>query len=526
MRNNQPVTGRNVELPEGVNILSTTTPDSHITHINQAFIDACGFQREELIGEPHNLIRHPDMPAQAFAHMWQTLKAGRSWMGLVKNRCKNGDHYWVNAYVTPIMHDGEVVEYQSVRTKPEPDQVEAAEALYARLRTGNTTGSRWGRLGLTFRLPLLMVLFTLLGALGLTALFSGAWLPVLLAAGTSGGLCALTAAVMLQPLRRLAAEARSQADNPLSRLAYTGREDELGQIEFALNMARAESGALLGRLSDSAQRLGGHSSELLQDMAASHQLTRRQQAETDQVATAINQMAASIQEVASSAQQAATAAELADQDTRSGQCLVASTSESIYTLDNEIQEAGRVIRDLESHGQSISTIVDVISGIAEQTNLLALNAAIEAARAGEQGRGFAVVADEVRNLAGRTSESTTHIQNMISQLQEGTRQAVAVMERSREQAQHCVDHARQAAGALEGIGERVQEITAMNIQIATAVEQQSAVSEEINRGVSTIRDAADHQVETGQHNRQRCDLVAELAEGLNELSRQLWLRRA
>ncbi|WMC11594.1 PAS domain-containing methyl-accepting chemotaxis protein [Oceanimonas pelagia] len=525
MRNNQPVTGRNVELPDGINILSTTSPDSRITYVNRAFTEVCGFQPEELIGQPHNMIRHPDMPPQAFAHMWQTLKAGRSWMGLVKNRCKNGDHYWVSAYVSPIVHNGEVVEYQSVRTKPEPARVAAAERLYARLRAGRRLGSRWGRLGLTLRMALLMLPLTLLAGLGTAALFSAAWLPVLLAAGLTGGLCMLTAAVMLSPLRRLAVRARKQADNPLSRLVYTGREDELGQIDFALAMAQAESVALLGRLSDSAQRLGGHSADLLQEMATGQQLTMRQQAETEQVATAINQMAASIQQVASSAQQAATAAEQARQDSRAGQRLVAGTSESIHALDDEIREASRVIRELESHGQSISTILEVIRGIAEQTNLLALNAAIEAARAGEQGRGFAVVADEVRSLAGRTSESTTDIQNMISQLQQGTRLAVSVMERSREQARHCVDHARQAAGALDGIDQRVQEISEMNMCIATAVEQQSAVSEDINRGVDTIRDAAEHQVATGRHNRQRCDRVAELAEGLNELSRQLWLRR-
>ncbi|MCT4723899.1 MULTISPECIES: PAS domain-containing protein [Enterobacteriaceae] len=131
MRQNLPVTGRNLELPKDANILSTTSPQSHITYVNPDFIKISGFTEEELLGQPHNIVRHPDMPPAAFEHMWSTLKSGRSWMGLVKNRCKNGDHYWVSAYVTPIAKNGSIVEYQSVRTKPEPEQVLAAEKLYA-----------------------------------------------------------------------------------------------------------------------------------------------------------------------------------------------------------------------------------------------------------------------------------------------------------------------------------------------------------------------------------------------------------
>ena len=138
MRLNSPVTGRNVELPRDANILSTTTPQSHITYVNPDFIKISGFTEDELLGQPHNIVRHPDMPSAAFEHMWSTLKSGRSWMGLVKNRCKNGDHYWVSAYVTPITKSGATVEYQSVRTRPEFEQVQAAEKIYAQLRNGKS----------------------------------------------------------------------------------------------------------------------------------------------------------------------------------------------------------------------------------------------------------------------------------------------------------------------------------------------------------------------------------------------------
>lgn len=206
--------------------------------------------------------------------------------------------------------------------------------------------------------------------------------------------------------------------------------------------------------------------------------------------------------------------------------LVASTSESISELEGEILQAARVIHELESHSNEISKVLDVIRGIAEQTNLLALNAAIEAARAGEQGRGFAVVADEVRSLAARTQQSTTDIQQMISVLQDGARSAVSVMEKSREQAQSSVSHAQQAATALAGIGQRVNEITEMNTQIAAAVEQQGAVSESINRSISSIRDAADTNVSTGQNNRRSAGEVARLTTALHELAQQFWTRRS
>ncbi len=150
MKMNLPVTGRNVDFAPDANILSTTDLTSAITYANQDFIDVSGYSRDELLGAPHNVLRHPDMPSQAFAHMWQTLRAGRSWMGMVKNRCKNGDHYWVSAYATPVTRDGATVEYQSVRTKPDARQVAAAERAYADARAGKS--QRWPAVGMGVKL--------------------------------------------------------------------------------------------------------------------------------------------------------------------------------------------------------------------------------------------------------------------------------------------------------------------------------------------------------------------------------------
>lgn len=522
MRQNLPVTGRNLEFPPDSNILSTTDTQSRITYVNPDFIKISGFTEVELLGQSHNIVRHPDMPPAAFEHMWATLKAGRSWMGLVKNRCKNGDHYWVSAYVTPIRKNGQTAEYQSVRTKPDPVQVQAAEQLYTQLRAGKKTLTRRLPLGLGTKLSLLVSLIIVLGLSGAATMFSLPLSGALLAAGLCSGVSSICIAVLLRPLNELVKKARSVAENPLSQLLYSGRLDEFGQIDFALRMGQAETGAVIGRIGDAANQLGNYTDSLVKQVDDSNALTAEQQAETDQIATAINQMAASVQEVASNAQNAANVAEKADNETRAGQQLVAHTSESISELEDEVQQATQVIHELEIRSNEISTVLDVIRGIAEQTNLLALNAAIEAARAGEQGRGFAVVADEVRSLAGRTQQSTTDIQQMISVLQEGARSAVSVMEKSRKQAQSSVSHAQHAASALAGIGQRVNEITEMNTQIAAAVEQQGAVSENINRSISSIRDAADANVSTGQNNRKSANEVARLTTALHELAQQFW----
>ena len=523
MRQNFPVTGRCLELPQHANILSTTNLESHISYVNHDFINISGFTEAELLGQPHNIVRHPDMPPAAFAHMWATLKSGRSWMGLVKNRCKNGDHYWVNAFVTAISKNGSTVEYQSVRIKPEPEHVQAAEKLYAQLKGGRSLSGKRS-IGLGLKMSLLVwggILVSMAGANLIVPMPLSAILATLL----GGSLSSIAIAALLSPLNRLTLRARAIADNPLSQLLYTGRSDEFGQIEFALCMMEAETGAVIGRIGDASNRLGEHANSLLREIESSNVLTAEQHTETDQIATAVNEMAASIQEVSASAQHAADTAGKAYSETSSGQRLVAHTRQSITELEDEIRQAAQVIHELEGQSNEISKVLDVIRSIADQTNLLALNAAIEAARAGEQGRGFAVVADEVRSLASRTQQATTDIQSMISALQERARTAVTVMEQSSQQALSSVSHAQDAATALNGIGLRVNEITNMNAQIAAAVEQQGGVSEDINRSINSIRDTANVNVQTGQSNFESAAAVARLSSVLSELAKQFWEKR-
>ena len=523
MKINLPVTGRNVDIAQDANILSTTDLGSSITYANQDFIDVSGYSREELLGAPHNLLRHPDMPSAAFAHMWQTLKSGRSWMGMVKNRCKNGDHYWVSAYASPVTRDGVAVEYQSVRTRPDARRVMAAERVYARLRTGTR------RMRPVLEMPLKLSLVTgatcaLTWGAGV-GLASYPWAVQVLGLAAVGAVGILGVNLLLRPLRQLSERARQIADNPVSQAIYTGRADELGQIEFAMQMLEAQVGAVVGRIGDASQRLSGHAAALVEQLDSSHSSTLGQQSQTDQVATAIHEMAASVAQVANHAQQASKAADQAGSETREGHQRVDESRDAVLRLSQELARATTVIHQLESHSGDISGVLEVIRAIAEQTNLLALNAAIEAARAGEQGRGFAVVADEVRGLAQRTQQSTNEIQRMISTLQGGARDAVIAMEQSSQHVEASVDHAQRAASALDGISQRVNQITAMSVQIATAVEEQSAVSEDINRNIVGIRNAGEATVTAGQQSQLSSGDVAALAEDLRRLAEEFWGKR-
>ncbi len=526
MRANLPVTGNEVAVSETANILSTTDLNGDITYANRDFIDIAGFSEAELIGEHHNVVRHPDMPPAAFADLWEKLRSGRSWMGLVKNRCKNGDHYWVSAYATPVSRDGRVVEYQSVRVKPRAEQIQAAEALYHELRQGAVPRALRRRpLGTRSRVSLNAALGALVaGALGAwlgDAPTAVAILEPLLGAVGAGALAAIPVAA----LKNIVGEARRVGENPLSQLVYTGRNDELGEIAFSMKMLEAEAGAMVGRIADSSQRLSLHAQELSGAMQSSTLSASNQQQDTDQVATAIQQMVASIQEVAVSAQRTADVAARADVEAESGQQIVGLTGPSITRLAADIQQATNVILDVETRSQEISRVLDVITGIAEQTNLLALNAAIEAARAGDQGRGFAVVADEVRGLASRTSVATAEIHTMITTLQAGSQQAVEAMQRSREQAQHSVSRAAEAEQSLQAIHSRVNEISEMSARIAVAVEQQSAASEEISRNIASIRSGAENNLTIGLQSQQSAKDVAVLADSMQAQVQQFWSRR-
>ena len=522
MKVNLPITDSEVCLQDGDNLLTTTDLKGAVTYANATFERISGYSQAELVGRNHNIIRHPHMPPEAFKQLWDCLKAGKSWMGLVKNRCKNGDYYWVSAYATPVRENGRVVEYQSVRTRAPAERVAAAERCYAALLQGKVPRAlRRPALSLFSRLALGSAAM-LAAAGGALAAFGAPLLE--LAVTLSAGYALFLAGLwhQLGPLRVLTRRARTIADNPLSQLLYTGRRDEFGQIAFAFDMQEAEASALVGRMSDAAQRLAQQSRDMVGAVKRSSQASNELQAETEQVAAAVEQMAVSVQEVARNAQQAAEDARGVERSASDGHRVASSTSERMAMLTASITESGERLRALASQSEQISAVLEVINGIAEQTNLLALNAAIEAARAGEQGRGFAVVADEVRALAGRTQQSTASIRQSIEGLQQGSQAAVSAMQASLQQVDLCAAGVSEATEALDGIDGLVSGISQASAQIAAAVEQQSSVSDEISRSLQRIRLGSVTNLEAMAENDEHAAELMALVQRLEGLAGEFW----
>ena len=490
MKINHPISNIEKTYSEDVELVSTTNIKGAITYANKEFIDVCGFTNDELLKKNHNVVRHPDMPPAAFADLWNSLKAGKPWMGIVKNRCKNGDHYWVDAYVSPIIEDGSTLGYESVRVKPSRDLVDRAERIYALINGGKSPSLNLIDINMVWRayIGFMAIFMPFLIAAVIYGNFSVSWAVILF--GTVAVLLYPLAKFIMHPLQVLAKGSKTIIDNPLIQMMYTGRTDEIGQIQVAMKMLQASQRTTLGRVADSAQSISSAAEQVATSAEDTNQGVRTQYVEIEQLAAAINEMAATVGEVARNASEAALAANQVRHEVGIGKTVVQQNLDSIHNLTDKIESVAEVIQALEVDSRSINTVLQVIQDIAEQTNLLALNAAIEAARAGDQGRGFAVVADEVRSLAMRTQDSTGEIRGLIEKLQRVTNNAVQEMMKSRAETTATIQQATKANEALDTIDKAVSVIDDMNIHIACATEQQAAVAETINKNIHEINSVA------------------------------------
>ncbi|WP_238595922.1 methyl-accepting chemotaxis protein [Methylophaga nitratireducenticrescens] len=301
------------------------------------------------------------------------------------------------------------------------------------------------------------------------------------------------------------------------KIAISGRSD-FSWMAFELDSARKNVANLVHTLIGGVSQLNTATQNMTVISKETVTGVLKQQEETDQVATAMNEMTASVQEVARTATNAAEAARNADNEAKAGKQVVLETMQSIDTLASEVEKAAETLSELEADIGNIGAIVDVIRGITEQTNLLALNAAIEAARAGEHGRGFAVVADEVRTLAARTQSSTHEIEEMVERLQQGARAAVKVMNESRESAKTSVEKAASAGSALDTITAMISTMDEMSTQISNAANEQSSVAEDINRGIVNISQIADHTADGARATSEAVDTLSSLSSQLQDAS--------
>jgi aerotaxis receptor len=479
MRINLPVTQQEFVLDDGVVLVSTTDTKGIITHCNHAFVQTSGFDYAELLGQPHDIVRHPDVPSEAFKDLWATIGRGRSWSGVVKNRRKNGDHYWVLANVTPVMDGGKPRAYMSVRLKPTREQIKAAEAAYAVLDAQRTSGkitvrlhaggirkvgwrdwpARLHRLKLSPRLAtgmLLMLLMTLLPSWVLAGqdaktVFAAQWVAGLLGMGAFWNWSQRT---LVRPLARTTSMANELAGCNLNGQIDYDTTSLLGALMRSLWLCNLNMRAIVADVrtevtgaNDAAQDIHEGSREL-----SSH--TETQAGEVEKTSAAVRDIANTVKRTADTAHELSGLSTNASSMATQGAQAIDRVSVSMHAI--------------EASSDRITEIIAVIEKLAFQTNLLALNAAVEAAHAGDQGRGFAVVAAEVRALARSSSEAAQQIrqliQHSVEQVSQGT-QTVDV-----------------AANTIRTAVNAVQEVTSRLGEITLATQDESV-------GVSQISEA-------------------------------------
>lgn len=511
MRKNLPITNNEKTFSANSKLISVTDLNGTLLECNDDFVEVSGFSKQELIGQPHNIIRHPDMPAQAFALMWSYIKAGKPWMGMVKNRRKNGDYYWVDAYVTPVSKNGKVVGYESVRSCPTRADVARAEILYAKINAGKKT---------TPVLPFTIAHLLLALAVVVSAtLFIAGYRTIaeILFVGFISTYMLTAAYKYKAAIHSLTKLLSTSFTDDLATQTYTDTSGDLGKLTVAILSQKAHLGTVITRIENAAKNVATESD-------TGHQLTlktcdeiERQQAETFQVATAMNEMTTTIAEVARHVSDTANHAEIANELSLQGNKVAETTRLSIHRLRDTVANIATSVADVSEQTTLIAQAAQIIEQIADQTNLLALNAAIEAARAGEQGRGFAVVADEVRNLAKRTQESTGDIYAIVKELTSKAQNAVHTANLGTKAADEGLEHVLESGKMLNGITNAVEQISHMATQMAAAVEQQAHVADDINRQVVNISDLASTSSASANHTSDSITLLKTTAEELHEL---------
>ncbi|MHA0900446.1 methyl-accepting chemotaxis protein [Enterobacter ludwigii] len=494
MRNNTPVTQNEYLLNEGSTLMSTTNTHSHITYANSAFIDASGYKEESLLGEPHNLIRHPDMPAEAFGDMWFTLQQGETWTGLVKNRRQNGDHYWVRANVTPVYQNETLTGYISVRNIPSREEIAVSEKRYEKVRNNELKHHRFykglfvrhglfsftslfKRLSTSKRIHLGIAITALLACLQLF-IFADRIVETVGLALLFIALAVYLHAQIAKPVKSIVQQMQRVVSGRKADYYHFDRVDEIGLMMRMVN----QSGLNLHSLVDDVGAQISGISTISQQVAKEGMAL---QTRTEETADFLQQTASAVEEIASAVQQTA--------ETAKDAILMADrTRTSAHRGEAMMKETIGMMQSVSQDNSQIVDIISVIDRIAFQTNILALNAAVEAARAGDAGRGFAVVAAEVRNLAQHSATAAKEIKTLIEKNVSSVNAGVEKVEQTESQLTVMIGNVMEMSSLIKEIGHATQEQTQALTLINASISRIGTMTQNNTDMVDNVTDAAHH----------------------------------